>query len=126
MTEDHVTLCLAGEIDMSTAPKLREAALNALHQYGPNLHLDLSRVEFMDSTGLEVLIATRRRAKLEGGQFHLVDPGQPSFGSSRSAGSHASSRSTTRTPNSRTWGDPVTQLRRVAPRAPRTTPAACP
>jgi anti-anti-sigma factor len=73
--EGHVTLCLAGEIDMSTAPKLREAALNALHQYGPNLHLDLSRVEFMDSTGLEVLIATRRRAKLEGGQFHLVDPG---------------------------------------------------
>ena len=73
--EGHATLCLAGEIDMSTAQDLREAALNALNQYGPNLHLDLSRVEFMDSTGLEVLISTRRWAMREGGQVQLVDPG---------------------------------------------------
>jgi anti-sigma B factor antagonist len=73
--EGHVTLCLAGEIDMSTAQDLREAALSALNQYGPNLHLDLSRVEFMDSTGLEVLISIRRWANREGGHFQLVDPG---------------------------------------------------
>jgi anti-sigma B factor antagonist len=73
--DGNITLCLAGEIDMSNAQDLREAALNALNQYGPNLHLDLSRVEFMDSTGLEVLISTRRWAKQEGGQVHLVDPG---------------------------------------------------
>jgi anti-anti-sigma factor len=68
-------LSAAGEIDMSTADKLRDTALKALSQYGPNLHLDLSRVEFMDSTGLQVLVATHRRAKLEGGHVHVVDPG---------------------------------------------------
>jgi anti-sigma B factor antagonist len=72
--QGHVTLRLAGEVDLSTAPDVREACLNALHQYGPNLRLDLSRVEFLDSTGLEVLLATRRRANLAGGQLELIDP----------------------------------------------------
>lgn len=73
--EDHTTLRLTGEIDMSTAPDLRAAALAAIHHHGPNLNLDLSRVEFMDSTGLEALISTRRRANLEGGRVRLIDPG---------------------------------------------------
>jgi anti-sigma B factor antagonist len=72
--ESHVTLCLDGEIDMATAPVLREATLNALDQHGPNLHLDLSRVGFMDSTGLKVLISARRWANLAGGQLELIDP----------------------------------------------------
>ena len=73
--EEHATLCLAGEIDMSTAPDLRAAALAALHHHGPNLNLDLTQVDFMDSTGLEALMSTRRRANLGGGRLRLIDPG---------------------------------------------------
>lgn len=72
--EGSVTVRLVGEIDMATAPKIRDAALCAMRQHAPTIHLDLSGVTFMDSTGLEVLLATRRHAELEGGQLHLVDP----------------------------------------------------
>ncbi len=73
-SEGSVTVRLAGEIDMDTAPDVREAALDAMRQHASRIQIDLSRVTFMDSTGLEVLLATRRRAELEGGQLHLVDP----------------------------------------------------
>src|SRR5688572_29906439 len=70
------TLRLRGEIDLSTAPAVREAALSALQQSSTLLDIDLSGVTFMDSTGLEVLLATRRRAELLGGQLRLIDPCQ--------------------------------------------------
>jgi len=69
--EDDVTLRVSGEIDLYTAPALREAALAALRQHGTTLRVDLRDVTFMDSTGIEVLLATRRRAELEGGSLTL-------------------------------------------------------
>jgi anti-sigma B factor antagonist len=71
---DHVTLRLTGEIDMYTAGSVREAALDAMRKHAANIRIDLSGVTFLDSTGLEVLLATRRRATLEGGELQLVDP----------------------------------------------------
>ncbi len=71
-----VTLRLTGEIDLYTAPSVREAALQAITHHDGTLHIDLSGVTFMDSTGLEVLLATRRRAELSGGSLRLVDPTQ--------------------------------------------------
>jgi anti-sigma B factor antagonist len=74
---EHVTLRVSGEIDLGTAPQLREAALEALRHHGSDLRLDLRDVHFMDSTGIEVLLATRRRAALEGGSLTLVRPSRP-------------------------------------------------
>jgi anti-anti-sigma factor len=71
---DSVTLRLRGEIDMQTAPHLREAALCATSQFSTALHLDMAEVSFMDSTGVEVLVATRRRIDLEGGRLTVVNP----------------------------------------------------
>lgn len=64
-------LFVGGEIDMATAPQLREAALEALRASPPQLDIDLADVTFMDSTGLYVLIATMRRAELLGIGFTL-------------------------------------------------------
>ena len=69
-----VTLRASGELDLHTAPILRDAALEALRQHGTTMWLDLRDVSFMDSTGLEVLLATRRRTELEGGSLTLVGP----------------------------------------------------
>jgi anti-anti-sigma factor len=69
--DGYVTLQVAGEIDLATAPTLRDAALEALRHHGTTLRVDLGDVTFMDSTGLEVLLATRRRAELEGGSLTL-------------------------------------------------------
>jgi anti-sigma B factor antagonist len=71
---DCVTLRLSGEIDMQTAPHLREATLCATQQFSTALHLDMAKVAFMDSTGIEVLVATRRRIDLEGGRLKVVNP----------------------------------------------------
>ena len=75
--DGYVILHVGGEIDLHTAPALREAALEALRQHGPTLRLDLGEVTFMDSTGIEVLLATRRRAELEGGSMTLCRPTAP-------------------------------------------------
>lgn len=69
-----VTLRLVGEIDMCTAESVRDAAFTAITQHHTDVHIDLSAVTFMDSTGLQVLLATRRRAELAGGHLQLVDP----------------------------------------------------
>jgi len=72
--QDRVTLRLTGEIDMFTATSVRDAALAAMRKHAANIRIDLSGVTFLDSTGLEMLLATRRRATLGGGELQLVDP----------------------------------------------------
>ena len=74
---DCVTVRLRGEIDMQTAPHLREAALCATSQFSTVLQLDMAEVSFMDSSGVEVLVATRRRIDHEGGRLTVVNPSRP-------------------------------------------------
>lgn len=63
---------LSGELDISTAPLL-EDGLRRLEADGPELLLlDLSRLEFMDSTGLRLLIGADARARAAGRRFVLV------------------------------------------------------
>ena len=69
---DLAIVCVGGEVDMETAQQLGEHALAALREVSPRLVLDLSAVEFMDSTGLKVLLTIQRRAELAGGSFALA------------------------------------------------------
>ena len=57
---------IRGEIDIQSAPELRDELLRVIRRCGPELALDLAGVTFMDCAGLNVLLATRRRAQLEG------------------------------------------------------------
>lgn len=54
-------LTVTGEIDMATVPQLRAAVETPLNRTDPHLILDLTGVSFCDSTGLGLLVATRRR-----------------------------------------------------------------
>src|SRR5215469_17785201 len=58
---------VSGEIDIASAPKLREELLGAMRRHGARLALDLGGVSFMDCAGINVLLAARRRARVEGG-----------------------------------------------------------
>ena len=69
----RVTLRVTGEIDMSTAPSVHEAAICAIRLH-PTLDIDLSAVTFMDSSGLHVLLATKKRADIRGGSLRLLHP----------------------------------------------------
>ena len=62
----------SGELDLRTSPELEER-LDHVWQAGAELViLDLRQIEFMDSTGLRVLLAAHQRAHETGRRFALV------------------------------------------------------
>ena len=63
---------VSGDIDIATAPWLREILLLAIQRYGPALDVDLQGVTFLDCAGVSALLATARRARLEGGQVRVT------------------------------------------------------
>jgi anti-sigma B factor antagonist len=69
---DQPVVEVGGEIDLYSGAELRDELLRVLRRHGAQLILDLDEVTFMDSAGIEVLLATRRRAQLEGGWVRLV------------------------------------------------------
>ena len=72
-TADGVTIAdLAGELDLASAPALREQLLHLLQPGSSRLVLDLSRVSFCDASGLAVLVGMSRRARLLGGFLRLA------------------------------------------------------
>lgn len=62
------TLALAGELDMANASTLA-SELETLEASagGEAITIDMRELEFIDSTGIAVLVAAHRRANTEGG-----------------------------------------------------------
>lgn len=60
------------EIDITNAPELRSALLEAAAHGHGSLVADLSRTEFCDSSGLHTLLAAHKRATAAGGDMLLV------------------------------------------------------
>jgi anti-sigma B factor antagonist len=72
---DHVMIALAGEIDLYTAPRLQSELTSVLSADEPaRVVVDMSAVEFCDSTGMNVLLAAHRLAAERGGEFALAAP----------------------------------------------------
>ena len=71
--EDGVTIfALSGAIDLHYVPTLRALFQSRLHERCPALIVDLSAVDFIDSTGLATLIEYHRDAGAHGGLFCLA------------------------------------------------------
>jgi anti-sigma B factor antagonist len=68
----HTVLEVGGEVDVYTAPKLRERLTDLLEAGTTALVVDLGKVEFLDSTGLGVLVGAMKRARAAGASFGLV------------------------------------------------------
>lgn len=62
----------AGELDHHTAELLREPLEASLDAGCTKLVVDCSRLEFCDSTGLNVLLGARLKAEAAGGGVHLA------------------------------------------------------
>jgi anti-sigma B factor antagonist len=63
---------IRGAIDIQSAPPLRDELLRVMRRYGPQLALDLAGVTFLDCAGVNMLLATRRRARLEEGWVRII------------------------------------------------------
>ncbi len=60
------------EIDITNAPGLRSALLEAAEHGHGTLVLDMTRTQFCDSSGLHTLLAAHKRAQAAGGELLLV------------------------------------------------------
>jgi anti-sigma B factor antagonist len=65
-------VAICGEIDIQSAPGLREELLGVIRRCGSQVIIDLGGVTFLDCAGINALLATRRRARLEDGWVCLV------------------------------------------------------
>ena len=72
-TDEATVIHVRGEIDIATAGRLRDAIEPHM---GPKqtIVLDLSEVEFMDSSALKVLVQARGRLTADGGSLILRNP----------------------------------------------------
>jgi anti-anti-sigma factor len=72
-TAGDITIAeLTGELDIASAPALREQLLTLLRPGSSRLVIDLSKVSFCDASGLAVLVNSGRRARLLGGFLRLA------------------------------------------------------
>ncbi len=70
----YVIAALGGELDISAAPMLRDKLLDMLGPAASQLIVDMSAISYADASGLAVLVATGRRARLLHGFLRLASP----------------------------------------------------
>jgi anti-sigma B factor antagonist len=69
---DRTVLEVGGEVDVSTAPRLREQLVDLVTNGEYHVVVDLQRVVFLDSTGLGVLVGGLKRVVEHDGSLRLV------------------------------------------------------
>jgi len=68
-----VVISIVGELDMSTAPRLREELIRVTSATDtPRVVLDLAGVDLLDPTGLGVIFDGVKRTRSRGGDFALA------------------------------------------------------
>ena len=67
---------LTGEIDMDVADKARHSIL-PLIEAGNEVHLNLSKVVYMDSSGISVLIESKKLSEQKKTKFELIEVSKP-------------------------------------------------
>jgi anti-sigma B factor antagonist len=78
VSQDHAgrpALLVEGDVDLAVADELRTTGCDTVAANpGWPLHIDLSEVTFMDSTGLGALVAINTAAAVDSGSVVLVGP----------------------------------------------------
>jgi anti-sigma B factor antagonist len=71
--EDGNTIIeVGGEIDVYTAPKLRDKITELVGNGNYNLVIDMEKVDFLDSTGLGVLVGGLKKVRAHDGSMRLI------------------------------------------------------
>ncbi|QFG23011.1 STAS domain-containing protein [Actinomadura sp. WMMB 499] len=70
----HAVVTATGELDLYTAPRLQAALAGLLRDRVDQITVDMSGIEFCDSTGMNVLLSAMKRLKEHGGSLELAAP----------------------------------------------------
>lgn len=69
--QGNAVLNVAGEIDIYTAPRFKNAIAEVINQGYTNILIDMSRVDFMDSSGFGTLLSATKPLRPVGGSISL-------------------------------------------------------
>lgn len=71
---DRTILTVEGELDLYTAPMLRDRVLATFGEHPGRVIVDLTGVPFMDSSGLGVIVSCLKHVRESGGDLALITP----------------------------------------------------
>ena len=70
--DDWVVVDMSGELDMSNAIEFKNEIINELVSKGEiNIALNFENMEYIDSSGLGVIVSLHKRCKLNGGRLAI-------------------------------------------------------
>ena len=69
---DWWVVSVRGEVDIATSPRLREIVIGLVSDGHAEIIVDLEGVDFLDSTGLGVLVGALKRVRTHGGELRLI------------------------------------------------------
>jgi anti-sigma B factor antagonist len=70
--DGRTVVAVGGEIDVYTAPKLRDKITELVNAGQHALIIDMEKVDFLDSTGLGVLVGGLKKVRAQDGTMSLV------------------------------------------------------
>ena len=70
--DGHTLVAVGGEIDVYTAPKLRDQISELVGAGHTSLIIDMEKVDFLDSTGLGVLVGGLKKVRAQDGTMSLI------------------------------------------------------
>ena len=71
---DRAVLQITGDVDVYTAPQVRDRVIRLLADGVRHVIADLREVSFLDSTGLGALVGSLKRLREQDGSLELVVP----------------------------------------------------
>ncbi len=71
---NSVTVRVTGEIDMATTPALRSCLTECLAEGFTHVTMDMTEMEFIDSSGLGVLVWALKELRARGGELIIKNP----------------------------------------------------
>lgn len=72
--EDVAVITAEGYLDVDTATELQHHLANQLHHGRRHFLLDLSKVPFMDSSGMSIILRAYQEARDLPGSVHIIAP----------------------------------------------------
>lgn len=76
---DAHTITVSGELDLASAPELEAELLAAEASDARTIMLDLGGMQFIDSTGLRLLLTANARSRADSGRLVLLRPSDDVF-----------------------------------------------